>query len=144
MKRSLVILMIILGCLLIGMMIYLYRENQSGQENFDSLDEGVWAVSDKMLGRSWLSPANVEVVDGYLNIRMPANTLAGGELVKKEAVSYGRYESRMKLPLAPDHRQHRSYQSTALQLGKLGCPYLQSTGQRQLWHYQRVFYGAEK
>lgn len=55
MKRSLVILMIILGCLLIGMMIYLYRENQSGQENFDSLDEGVWAVSDKMLGQSWLS-----------------------------------------------------------------------------------------
>ena len=101
MKRSLVILMIILGCLLIGMMIYLYRENQSGQENFDSLDEGVWAVSDKTLGRSWLSPANVEVVDGYLNIRMPTNTLAGGELVKKEAVSYGRYESRMKLPLAP-------------------------------------------
>lgn len=144
MKKSLIILMIFLGCMLMVMIVYIYRVNQPGLDNFENLDEEIWAVSDKTLGRSQLSPGNVRVQDGYLNIRLAADSLAGGELVKKEAVSYGRYESRMKLPLAPDHRQHRSYQSTALQLGKLGCPYLQSTGQRQLWHYQRVFYGAEK
>lgn len=84
-----------------GMMVYLYRENRPSQDNFDTLDKEVWALSDKTLGRSSLSSTNVAVQDGYLNIRIPANTLAGGELVKQEAVSYGRYEIRMKLPEAP-------------------------------------------
>ena len=112
MKRSLVILMIVLGCLLIGMMVYIYRVNQSSQdnnhekkqskqENFDVLDQSIWSVTDKNLGRTLLSSENVEVKDGYLNIRIPANTLEGGELVKQQAVTYGSYESRMKLPKAP-------------------------------------------
>ena len=113
MKRSLVILMIVLGCLLIGMMVYIYRVNQSSQDNnpekksamhqeeFDVLDESIWSVTDKNLGRTLLSSENVEVKDGYLSIRIPANTLEGGELVKQQAVTYGSYETRMKLPEAP-------------------------------------------
>jgi beta-glucanase (GH16 family) len=104
--------MIVLGCLLIGMMVYIYRVNQSSQDNnhekkqskqdnFDVLDQSIWSVTDKNLGRTLLSSENVEVKDGYLNIRIPANTLEGGELVKQQAVTYGSYESRMKLPKAP-------------------------------------------
>ena len=116
MKRSLVALLIVLGWLLIGMMVLIYRTNQTNQaaqtenpeiagkmnqENFDHLDESIWAVSSKTLGRSQLSPENVMVTDGFLNIRMPANTLAGGELVNRAAMTYGSYESRMKLPDVP-------------------------------------------
>lgn len=113
MKRSLIILLIVLGCLLIGIMMYIYRENQSSQEqnpeiaseisreNFDMLDQAVWSVSSKTLGRTLLSPENVEVKDGFLNIKMPANTLAGGEIVNQQPLTYGSYESRMKLPVAP-------------------------------------------
>jgi beta-glucanase (GH16 family) len=101
MKRSLLILMIVLGCLLIGMMEYIDWVNQSSRDNFDNLDEGIWAVSNKTLGRSRLSPTNVEVKDGYLNIKMPANTLEGGEFIKQESSTYGSYETRMKLPEAP-------------------------------------------
>lgn len=113
MKPSQVILIIILGCLLIGIMVYIYRINLSAhdsnpeikrqmrQENFDLLDQKSWLVSDKTLGRSWLNPENIEVLDGILKIRMPSNTLEGGEIVNREAVTYGSYETRMKLPEAP-------------------------------------------
>lgn len=101
MKRSLLILLIVLGCLLIGIMVYIYRVNQSPQENFDALDQGVWAVSSKTLGRTLLNPENVTVKDGFLNIKIPADTLTGGEIVSQESMTYGSYESRMKLPTAP-------------------------------------------
>lgn len=113
MKRSLVILLIVLGCSLIGIMMFIYRINQGSQakgpeiksemnqENFDTLDEGVWSVSSKNLGRTRLKPENVVVKDGFLNIKIPANTLAGGEIVNQEPMTYGSYECRMKLPEAP-------------------------------------------
>lgn len=109
MKKSLVILMIFLGCLLIGIMMFIYRTNPQNseiagkmkQENFYNLDENIWAVSSKTLGRSLLSPENVMVKDGFLNIRMPAETLAGGEIASQGLSAYGSYESRMKLPDAP-------------------------------------------
>ncbi|PKM62151.1 MAG: hypothetical protein CVU99_00610 [Firmicutes bacterium HGW-Firmicutes-4] len=113
MKKSLVILVIMLGCLLIGIMVYIYRVNQLSQdsnpkigsqiklENFDLFDENIWAVSDKNLGRSWLNPLNIAVSDGFLKIRMPAHSLEGGEIVSHQAVTYGSYEIRMKLPQAP-------------------------------------------
>ncbi|WP_303868447.1 glycoside hydrolase family 16 protein [Acetobacterium wieringae] len=110
MKKSLVIFIIFLGCLLIGMMLFIARVNQPksddregkmNQENFDNLDENIWAISSKTLGRTLLNPENVMVKDDFLNIRMPANTLSGGEIASREAVSYGSYESRMKLPDAP-------------------------------------------
>lgn len=113
MKNSLTILLIILGCLLIGLMVYIDLDNRSAQnnnpkiksdmhqENFDILDEKIWLVSDKTLGRTWLNPENIEVLDGILKIRMPSNTLEGGEIVNREAVTYGSYEIRMKLPEAP-------------------------------------------
>lgn len=113
MKRSLVILLIVLGCSLIGIMMFIYRVNQESQvknpeieskmnqENFDTLDQGVWAVSSKTLGRTLLNPEIVVVKDGFLNIRMPADTLTGGEIVCQQLSTYGSYESRMKLPEAP-------------------------------------------
>lgn len=113
MKKSVLVIIIILGCLLIGIMIYIDRINRSSQdqklpigsdrrqENFDTLDTGIWSVSDKNLGRTWLNPNNIEVKDGYLQITMPAQTLEGGELVGRQAVTHGSYETRMKLPEAP-------------------------------------------
>lgn len=113
MKKSLIILMIILGCLLIGIMVYIYRVNLSvddnnreiksdlHQENFDILDDTIWLVSDKTLGRTKFNPKNIEVNDGFLKIRIPANTLEGGELVGRQVVTYGSYETHMKIPEAP-------------------------------------------
>lgn len=86
MKRSLVILMIILGCLLIGMMnISFIGKISQVRENFDSLDEGGHGIRQNAGRRSWLSPANVEAVDGYLNIR-DASQYSGGGTGKKEAM----------------------------------------------------------
>lgn len=113
MKKWLVLFSIILGGLLIGMAIYLAGENQwlqkisrvlesrMSQENFDTLDESIWTASDKTLGRTWLNPNNIAVRDGFLQITMPADRLEGGELVGRQAVTYGSYEIQMKLPLAP-------------------------------------------
>lgn len=112
MKRSLVILLFVLGCSLIGIMMFIYRANQESQgknpeiesemnqENFDTLDQGVWTVSSKTLGRTLLNPENVVVKDGFLNIRMPADTLTGGEIASQQLSTYGSYESRIKLPEA--------------------------------------------
>ncbi|MEA4807015.1 glycoside hydrolase family 16 protein [Acetobacterium wieringae] len=112
-KKLLVISVIFLGLLVIGLVASFAWINQSAWdnqvkiaspvnlENFDRLDQAVWSITDKSLGRTWLNPANIEVNNGFLKIRMPANRLEGGEIVNRGAVSYGRYESRMKLPSVP-------------------------------------------
>ncbi len=112
MKRSLVIPAVAIAILLIGVIVFITRDNNLFQErnneikkeinrdNFDILDEQVWTTSSKKLGRSQLNPENIEVTDGFLNIRLPANTLTGGEIVNQKAMTYGSYEIRMKLPEA--------------------------------------------
>lgn len=111
MKRSFVFVIMILGGLLIGLLVYFgwagllsndpEIAGKMKQENFDRLDATIWSVSDKALGRSRLNPLNIALSDGLLAIRMPANTLEGGEIVNQQTASYGRYETRMKLPVAP-------------------------------------------
>lgn len=71
------------------------------QEDFDRLDEDIWVISEKRLGRSGFRPDNVSVSDGILTIHMPAGTFEGGEISSKEQFGYGAYEARMKLPDVP-------------------------------------------
>ncbi len=53
------------------------------------------------LERSTLDPANVDVKDGNMRIKIPANTLNGGEIQSVDFYKYGTYSARMKLPNAP-------------------------------------------
>jgi len=71
------------------------------QENFDQLDENIWVVSDSNLGRSNLKSENVSVNGGLLSIKLPKNTLDGGEIYTKELQELGTFEARIKLPDAP-------------------------------------------
>ncbi|MGV8905538.1 MAG: glycoside hydrolase family 16 protein [Acetobacterium sp.] len=71
------------------------------QENFDQLDENIWVVSDGSLGRSHLNRANVSVNEGLLRIKLPKNSLDGGEIYTAELQELGTFEARMKLPDAP-------------------------------------------
>lgn len=71
------------------------------QENFDQLDENIWVVSDNSLGRSNLKSENVSVSDGLFRIKLPKNTLDGGEIYTRELQELGTFEARMKLPAAP-------------------------------------------
>ena len=70
-------------------------------DDFLTFDEARWTKGDHNLGRSYLNPANVEVVDGNARFKIPARTLQGAELQSKELYYHGTYSSRMKLPHAP-------------------------------------------
>ena len=70
-------------------------------DDFDTLDTGRWTKGDHNLGRSYLDPNNVSTSNGNLQIKLPANTLRGGELVSNSLYGYGSYSARMKLPNAP-------------------------------------------
>lgn len=71
------------------------------REDFDSLNRDRWSVTskiDKKLGRSYLKPENVSVQNGNLRIKLPADTLDGGEIASKELYKYGSYRARVKVP----------------------------------------------
>jgi beta-glucanase (GH16 family) len=70
-------------------------------EDFDSLDTNRWTKGDHNLGRSYLDPNNISTNNGNLQIKLPANTLRGGELVSNDLYGYGSYMARMQLPDAP-------------------------------------------
>lgn len=74
----------------------------STQENFDSLDQNIWGVSEKKLGATTFSPDNVTVKNGQLLMTFPANEFGGGEIFTKSLHGYGIYEVRMKLPQVPN------------------------------------------
>lgn len=73
----------------------------AGQDDFESFDGGRWLTSDKRLGRSQLREANVEVGGGELRLRLPADTLEGGELASREVYTYGSFEARIRTADAP-------------------------------------------
>jgi beta-glucanase (GH16 family) len=73
----------------------------SFSNDFLNLDGSRWAKGDHNLGRSYLNPANVDVVDGNARFKIPALTLQGAELQSNELYHHGTYSSRMKLPHAP-------------------------------------------
>ena len=70
-------------------------------DGFDSFDTARWAEESHVLGRSNLDPANVDVVDGNLRVKIPARTLNGGEIRSNDLYYQGTYAARMKLPHAP-------------------------------------------
>lgn len=100
MKRVILVLVVgILQTLLIAGIAHAQTSDLS--ENFDSFDETKWSKGDHNLGRSYLDPNNVSVSSGNLEIKLPANSLDGGEIKSEGLYSYGSYSARMKLPHAP-------------------------------------------
>lgn len=73
------------------------------REDFEghSLNTSEWSKSEKVLGRSRLDADNVSVRDGKLVVRLPADTLEGGEVASRDFSGYGSYAVRMKVPNAP-------------------------------------------
>jgi endo-1,3-1,4-beta-glycanase ExoK len=70
-------------------------------EGFDSFDESRWTKGDHNLGRSYLDPNNVGASNGNLEIKLPAHTLEGGEILSGDLYGYGSYAARIKVPHAP-------------------------------------------
>lgn len=70
-------------------------------EDFDTLDRDVWDVTAKDLGRGRIEPGNVSVEDDRLEIKLPADTLDGGELQSRKLCQYGTYRARIKTADAP-------------------------------------------
>jgi len=70
-------------------------------DEFDSLDATRWSKGDHNLGRSYLDPNNVGATGGNLEIKLPANSLNGGEIKSQELYGYGSYAARIKVPNAP-------------------------------------------
>jgi len=70
-------------------------------DGFDSFDESRWTKGDHNLGRSYLDPNNIGVSNGNLEIKLPARTLEGGEIVSDDLYGYGSYAARIKVPNAP-------------------------------------------
>jgi endo-1,3-1,4-beta-glycanase ExoK len=70
-------------------------------DDFITLDGSRWTKGDHQLGRSYLNPDNVDVVEGNARFKIPALTLQGAELQSNELYHHGTYSSRMKLPNAP-------------------------------------------
>ncbi|OPY18524.1 MAG: Glycosyl hydrolases family 16 [Methanomethylovorans sp. PtaU1.Bin093] len=76
-------------------------ETFSFVDNFDTFDTNQWSKSSFKLERTYFDPANVDVKDGNLRIKIPANTLNGGDVESKGLYQYGTYRASMKLPNAP-------------------------------------------
>lgn len=70
-------------------------------DGFGSFDTARWSKGDHNLGRSYLDPANVSVSGGNLQIKLPARSLEGGEILTNGLKGYGSYSARMRLPYAP-------------------------------------------
>jgi len=70
-------------------------------DDFLSFDGSRWTKEDHNLGRSYLNPANVDVVEGNARFKIPARTLQGAELRSNKLYHHGTYETRMRLPRAP-------------------------------------------
>ncbi len=70
-------------------------------DDFLTLDGSRWTKGDHQLGRSYLDPDNVDVVEGNARFKIPAHTLQGGELRSNELYRHGVYSTSMKLPNAP-------------------------------------------
>jgi hypothetical protein len=67
-------------------------------ERFGSFNTNLWQKSSHKLGRSYLSPQNVDIDNGHARIRIPAGTLASGELASVDYFKYGTYRASMLLP----------------------------------------------
>jgi len=67
-------------------------------EQFDSFNHDLWQKSNHQLGRSQLERHNVDINNGRARIKVPANTLDGGEFSSKTSFKYGTYRASMSLP----------------------------------------------
>ncbi len=70
-------------------------------DNFLTFDTSRWFKTSHSQGRGSLDPNNVDVSNSYLRIKIPANTLNGGEIQSKTLYKYGTYRAWMQLPDAP-------------------------------------------
>jgi beta-glucanase (GH16 family) len=70
-------------------------------EQFDRFDRKTWEKSSHNLGKSYLDPDNIDIVDGVVRIRIPAGTKDGGEFGTKASYSHGTY--RASIQVAPIH-----------------------------------------
>lgn len=99
-RRGLVLLLI--GLVQVGLFAGLAGAGVlSFTDGFNSYDGVRWKKGDHALGRGYLRPSNVGTGSGNLLLRLPANTLDGGELLSNVPLGYGSYSARMKVPNAP-------------------------------------------
>lgn len=78
-----------------------FAEGIRFRDDFDAFDESRWHKSDHRLGRSDLRPDHVRVGSSKLRIKLPADTLEGGEIASRDLYGYGTYTVRMRVPNAP-------------------------------------------
>ena len=72
------------------------------RDDFTTLDATRWSSGERhTLGRSVIDPVNVQVEEGQLRLKLPAEALSGAELRTLEAVPPGVFEARMRLADAP-------------------------------------------
>lgn len=70
-------------------------------DDFETLEDAFWKISDKELGQTILAPQNVSVQNGVLGILLSKDSLIGGEVYSAAKQGYGTYEIRMKVPNVP-------------------------------------------
>ena len=58
-------------------------------DGFDSVGESRWTKGDHNLGRSYLDPNKVGASNGTLEIKLPARTLEGGEILSNGLYGFG-------------------------------------------------------
>lgn len=108
-QRAIVVLVVgILGAsLMVGIAQAQSSNLSDGFDSFDDtdndyFDDTTWSKGDHNLGRSYLDPKNVGATDGNnLEVKLPADSLDGGEIRSQGLYGYGSYTARMKVPNAP-------------------------------------------
>lgn len=86
----------VLAVVVSGGMAYAYGSGFS--DDFGVFDESRWSKGDHGLGRSHLDPANVDVKDSKLRLKLPARTTDGAEISSDSLYGHGSYEARIKVP----------------------------------------------
>lgn len=95
-----VLVFVVVGVIQVGLFAG-FASASDFTDDFDSFDEVRWAKGSHALGRSYLDPNNVSVSNGNLALKLPANSLNGGEISSNTLYGYGSYSARMQLPNAP-------------------------------------------
>ncbi|MGB5823794.1 MAG: glycoside hydrolase family 16 protein [Proteocatella sp.] len=71
------------------------------QDDFEVFNQEFWFKRSGILGRTNLRPENIILDNGELSIKLPGQTLDGGEIQSIDELGFGSYEVKMKLPDAP-------------------------------------------
>lgn len=97
--RAVIVVAVVLAA--VGASVAGAARSGSFRDEFTSFDTRQWLTVSRPFGHGSVDSANVAVANGLLGVKLPADTLNGGEMRSTSLSRYGSYRARMKIANAP-------------------------------------------